>query len=90
MLAAAAALIVANSGFSDTYHAVLGAHLAVTIDGAGLEKPLILWNNDGLMAGFFFLIGLELKREPPEGKLRNPRDVLLPGMAAVGGVAVPR
>jgi len=89
MAAAVAALIVANSGFSEIYDAVLGAYLAVTIDGAGLEKPLILWINDGLMAIFFFLIGLELKREMLEGKLRNPRDVMLPGMAAVGGMAVP-
>ncbi|WP_372605456.1 Na+/H+ antiporter NhaA, partial [Actibacterium sp.] len=52
-------------------------------------KPLILWINDGLMAVFFFLIGLELKREMLEGKLKNPRDVVLPGMAAVGGMIAP-
>ena len=63
--------------------------LSVTIDGAGISKPIILWVNDGLMAVFFFLIGLELKREVLEGKLRNPRDVLLPGFAALGGMAVP-
>ena len=50
---------------------------------------MALWINDGLMAIFFFLIGLELKREMLEGKLKNPRDVLLPGLAAVGGMAVP-
>ncbi len=54
-----------------------------------MAKPLILWINDGLMAIFFFLIGLELKRELLEGKLKNPRDVLLPGAAAVGGMLVP-
>jgi len=63
--------------------------LAVTLNGEGLNKPLILWINDGLMAVFFFLIGLELKREMLEGKLKNPRDVVLPGMAAVGGMVVP-
>ncbi len=89
MLAAVAALLVANSGFSGVYDTFLGAYLAITIDGTGIEKPLILWINDGLMAVFFFLIGLELKREMLEGKLRNPRDVALPGMAAVGGMAVP-
>jgi NhaA family Na+:H+ antiporter len=63
--------------------------LRVTLNGEGLEKPLILWINDGLMAVFFFLIGLELKREMVEGKLKNPADVALPGMAAVGGMALP-
>ena len=89
MLAALAALIVANSGLQSIYDAGLNSYLAVTIGGEGLEKPLILWINDGLMAVFFFLIGLELKRELLEGKLKNPRDVVLPGMAAIGGMAIP-
>jgi Na+:H+ antiporter, NhaA family len=67
----------------------LNTPLAVTINGEGISKPLILWINDGLMAIFFFLIGLELKREVLEGKLKNPRDVILPGIAAVGGMAIP-
>ncbi len=89
MLAALAALVVANSSLQPVYDAVLGAYVAITIEGDGLQKPLILWINDGLMAVFFFLIGLELKRELLDGKLKNPRDVVLPGMAAVGGMAVP-
>jgi NhaA family Na+:H+ antiporter len=89
MLSAALALIVANSGLTDLYHGVLNTYFAITFDGEGLQKPLILWINDGLMAVFFFLIGLELKREMLEGKLKNPRDVILPGMAAVGGMVVP-
>ena len=89
MLAAVAALIVANSGLAPTYEAVLGAKLSVLIDGEGLSKAVILWINDGLMAIFFFLIGLELKRELLEGKLKNPRDVVLPGVAAIGGMAMP-
>ena len=89
MLAAAAAMIVANSGLAPTYEAVLGAKLSILVNGEGLSKPLILWINDGLMAVFFFLIGLELKREILEGKLKNPRDVALPGIAAVGGMAIP-
>jgi NhaA family Na+:H+ antiporter len=89
MLAALAALIVANSALSGAYEGALGSYLAITLDGQGLEKPLILWINDGLMAVFFFLIGLELKREMLEGKLKNPADVILPGMAAVGGMVVP-
>lgn len=89
IVAALAAMIVANSALSGVYEGVLGSYLAVTISGEGLEKPLILWINDGLMAIFFFLIGLELKAELLEGKLKNPRDVVLPGMAAVGGMALP-
>ncbi|MEC3863261.1 Na+/H+ antiporter NhaA [Mesobacterium sp. TK19101] len=89
MLSAVAAMLVANSSLSDGYHGALNTYLAVTFDGQGIEKPLILWINDGLMAVFFFLVGLELKRELIEGKLKNPRDVVLPGMAAVGGMVVP-
>lgn len=89
MLAAVAAMIVANSSLAGIYEGSLGSYLAVTLNGEGLEKPLILWINDGLMAIFFFLIGLELKRELLEGKLKNPSDVVLPGMAAVGGMVVP-
>ncbi|MDX1780997.1 MAG: Na+/H+ antiporter NhaA [Thalassovita sp.] len=89
MLSAVAALIVANSSLTGFYDSFLGAKLAITLNGDGLQKPLILWINDGLMAVFFFLIGLELKREMLEGKLKNPKDVMLPGLAAVGGMAVP-
>ena len=89
MLSAVLALIIANSSLTDVYHGVLNTYFAVTFGGEGLQKPLILWINDGLMAVFFFLIGLELKREMLEGKLKNPRDVFLPGMAAVGGMVVP-
>ncbi|TDX33580.1 Na+/H+ antiporter NhaA [Rhodovulum visakhapatnamense] len=89
MLAALAALIVANSSLQPAYDSALGATFSVLLNGEGLEKPLILWINDGLMAVFFFLIGLELKREMREGKLKKPADVVLPGMAAVGGMVVP-
>ena len=89
LTAAIAAMIVANTDLNAWYQDTLGSYVAVTYDGAGIKKPLILWINDGLMAVFFFLIGLELKRELLEGKLKNPRDVVLPGMAAVGGMIVP-
>ncbi len=88
-LSAIAALVVANSALQPTYDWLLNINFAVTLGGEGLEKPLILWINDGLMAIFFFLIGLELKHEIMEGRLKNPRDVVLPGLAAVGGMAVP-
>ena len=89
MLSALAALVIANSAAAPAYEAALSSRFAVTLDGEGLEKPLILWINDGLMAVFFFLVGLELKREILEGKLKHMRDVILPGMAAVGGMALP-
>ena len=89
MAAAVLALLIANSSLSDLYQSVLVKKFSILLDGEGLSKELILWVNDGLMAIFFFLIGLELKREMMEGKLKNPRDVMLPGMAAVGGMAVP-
>jgi NhaA family Na+:H+ antiporter len=89
LVSALLALFVANSHLAPYYDAFLSTKLSVLIDGQGLSKPLILWINDGLMALFFFLIGLELKRELLEGKLRNPRDVILPGLAAAGGMAVP-
>ncbi len=89
MLSAVLAMVVANSALAPVYESVLGAKLSVLINGGGLEKPLILWINDGLMAIFFFLIGLELKKELLEGKLKDPRDVVLPGMAAVGGMVAP-
>lgn len=89
MIAAVTALIVYNSPLAGWYDATLNSTLSILINGEGLQKPLILWINDGLMAIFFFLIGLELKKELLEGKLKNPRDVILPGLAAVGGMAVP-
>lgn len=89
MASALLALIVANSALSAGYHELLLKKFSILLEGEGLSKPLILWINDGLMAVFFFLIGLELKREMVEGKLKNPADVMLPGLAAVGGMVVP-
>lgn len=89
ILSAVAAMIAANSALQPYYDGALGSYLSITINGEGLSKPLYLWINDGLMAIFFFLIGLELKQELMEGKLKNPRDVLLPGMAAIGGMVLP-
>ncbi|MGB3146608.1 MAG: Na+/H+ antiporter NhaA [Paracoccaceae bacterium] len=89
MLVTLAALLVANSSLSNTYHEVLALKFSILLDGEGLSKPLILWINDGLMAIFFFLVGLELKREMREGKLKRPADLMLPGLAALGGMVVP-
>ena len=89
IVAALAALVVANSPLQPWYDAALDAPLSITLGGTGLTKPLILWINDGLMAVFFFLIGLELKREVLEGKLRRLSDIVLPGVAALGGMVAP-
>ena len=89
MVAAVAAMFVANSSLYPIYDGALSSYFSVTLGEGGLSKPLILWINDGLMAVFFLLVGLELKRELLEGKLKNPRDVVLPGMAAVGGMIMP-
>ncbi len=78
MLAAVAAMLIANSPLASGYNFILETIGEVSMNGKGIEKPMILWINDGLMAVFFFLIGLELKRELLEGKLKNPRDVLCP------------
>lgn len=89
------ALLVANSSFYDFYHYLLNeVHFRVgfaDLSGAdiGLQKSLLLWINDGMMAIFFFLVGLEIKREILEGELATFKKALLPLLTAVGGMAVP-
>jgi len=89
MAAAVLALALANSPLARHYTAVLDLPVSVGIGSAGIAKPLLLWINDGLMAVFFFLIGLELKREVLEGHLSSLRRASLPAIAAVGGMVVP-
>jgi len=89
MLAALLAMIVANSPLQHWYALLLDVPVEVRIGALQIAKPLILWINDGLMAVFFFLVGLELKREVLEGELSRPANVLLPALGAVGGVVVP-
>ena len=88
-VAALAGLILANTPLSSYYSALLDTPMAVEVGALSISKPLILWINDGLMAIFFFLIGLEVKREILEGELSSPRLVVLPGIAAFGAIAVP-
>jgi Na+:H+ antiporter, NhaA family len=83
------ALILANSPLHTSIQSLLGAKLTVDYGGVGLSKPLLLWINDGLMAGFFLLVGLEIKREVVEGELSRPSQVALPIAGAIGGMAVP-
>ena len=88
ILAMFAALIVANSGAS-WYGDVLSAPGIIGISDWTIEKPLLLWINDGLMAVFFLFVGLELKREVLFGELSDRRKIILPLCAAIGGIAVP-
>jgi NhaA family Na+:H+ antiporter len=87
--AALLALVLTNSPLSAQYLGLFDLHLTVTLNGVGLDKPLGLWINDGLMAVFFFLVGLEIKRELMEGELSTPRQAMLPVLAAIGGMAAP-
>ena len=83
------ALISANTPLSALYGAFLDTHVAVHIGALVLAKPLLLWINDGLMAVFFLLVGLEVKREVLEGELSSIPQIALPGIAAIGGMLVP-
>lgn len=83
------AMLTANSPLSGVYAALLDMTVALQIGALIINKPLLLWVNDGLMAVFFFLIGLEIKREIMEGELSSFDQVILPGMGALGGMIVP-
>jgi len=84
------ALVMANIPTAQkAYDWFLEMNLTVTLGGLGVDKPLLLWINDALMVFFFMLVGLELKREVVEGQLSRPDQVILPIMAAVGGLVVP-
>lgn len=87
--AAALALIINNSPLSSFYSSFLEVPVAVQIGALQIAKPSLLWINDGLMALFFLLIGLEVKRELLDGHLSKPSQVVLPGAAAIGGMVVP-
>jgi NhaA family Na+:H+ antiporter len=89
MLAAVLAMAIANSPLQGWYELLLDIPVEIRVGALAISKPLILWVNDGLMAVFFFLVGLELKREIIEGELSRPANVMLPALAAIGGVAVP-
>jgi NhaA family Na+:H+ antiporter len=85
----AAALVLANSPLSAAFASFWQAPVGVRLGGFALEKPLLLWVNDGLMTLFFFVVGLEIKRELVAGELADPRKALLPVVAALGGMVVP-
>jgi NhaA family Na+:H+ antiporter len=84
------ALLVANIPATlRVYDWFLGLHLTITIGGLGVDKPMLLWINDALMVFFFMLVGLELKREVVEGQLSKPDQIILPVLAALGGLVLP-
>ena len=89
MLAALAALVISNSPLAPAYATFLDLSIKVQLGTFTIAKPLLLWVNDGLMAVFFFLVGLEIKREILEGHLSSMDRASLPLIAAGGGVAVP-
>ncbi len=89
IFAAAIALILDNSPLAWVYDGFLATPMAVEVSELVIQKPLLLWINDGLMAVFFLLIGLEIKRELIEGELSSPKKALLPCVAAIGGLVAP-
>ena len=89
LAAAIIAMLVANSPLADVYDVLLETTVAIQVGALSINKPLLLWVNDGLMAVFFFLIGLEIKREVMEGELSSFSQIVLPGMGALGGMVIP-
>ncbi len=89
MLCAIAALYLANSHWNEAYHHLLELPFTIGVEGFQLSKSLHHWINDGLMALFFFVVGLELKREILVGELADPKQAMLPIIAAIGGMVVP-
>jgi NhaA family Na+:H+ antiporter len=83
------ALVCANSFVSDYYELLLSMPVEIRVGALYIAKPLLLWINDGLMAVFFFMVGLELKRELLEGELSDKRNIILPAVGALGGMVVP-
>ncbi len=89
MFSAVLAIIFANTSLESYYQLLLTTPVEVRVGGLEIAKPLLLWINDGLMAVFFFLVGLELKRELIEGELADRRNIVLPGVGAIGGMLFP-
>jgi NhaA family Na+:H+ antiporter len=89
IVAAVLAMICANSALAPAYQSFLSVTGQVRFGSLNVEKPLLLWINDGLMALFFLAVGLEIKKEFLQGHLSDPRQVLLPGLCALGGILVP-
>ncbi|WP_138381287.1 Na+/H+ antiporter NhaA [Luteithermobacter gelatinilyticus] len=89
IIAATLAIIIDNTPLTVYYEGLLRLPISISIGEFGLSKPLLLWINDGLMAIFFMLVGLEIKREVIEGNLSSLNQISLPAMAALGGMIIP-
>jgi Na+:H+ antiporter, NhaA family len=90
VVAAALALVATNTqGFAELYDWLIDLPVSVSIGSLALKKPLLLWINDGLMAVFFFLVALEIKREMLDGHLSSRDQIILPAVAALGGMIAP-
>ena len=89
ILATALAMIAANTPLAPVYELLLDTRVAIRIGEAGIDKPLLLWINDGFMAVFFFVIGLEVKREILDGELSSRNRIALPAIGALGGILGP-
>lgn len=89
VFASIVAMIMANTSLNGLYQGFLEIPVSIRFADFEIAKPLILWVNDGLMAVFFFLVGLEIKREILDGNLSSVSQITLPGIAAVAGIAVP-
>lgn len=89
MASAVLAMIFANLPLNSYYNFLIDTPVEIRIGALEIAKPLLLWVNDGLMAVFFFLVGLELKREFLEGELSNKSNIILPGLGAIGGMVFP-
>ncbi len=87
--AAALAILMDNTALAPYYNALLETEGTIAVGSYGLSKPLLLWINEGLMAIFFMVVGLEIKREVTSGELSDMRSLALPGLAAVGGMVLP-
>ena len=89
LVATIIALVWANSSFSESYASLWNYKVGFSTPSFELNKPLILWINDGFMAIFFFLIGLEIKREILIGELNSAKKMAFPLFGAIGGMLVP-
>src|SRR2546429_3245364 len=89
LCAAVAALLWANSPWSDSYESLWTTKLSIRLGGGGISMDLRHWVNEGLMTFFFLVVGLEAKRELDTGELRERRRVAIPVVAAAGGITLP-